>query len=179
MNCKFWSIAAHLSYFTCVFLWAKTHNLWGRSYFTCVFNVIRLFYQYKNCSPCDLDLRVLSALEYLTLAATLKQLDQAFHMFPVYSSWKFIFPSVQRFLASRDECPGSLCHSPGVRVGVRFGVGVCAWTKTLTLAITFLLEVIELSYCTWVFLVTRPFTLYHNFWPRDLDLEVWPTFEKL
>ena len=30
-----------------------------------------------------------------------------------------------------------------------------------------------------VFLVTRPFTWYHSFWPYDLDLEVWPTFEKL
>ena len=65
------------------------------------------------------------------------------------------------FLASRDECPGSLCHSPSVGVGVR--VGVCAWTKTLTLAITFLPEVIGLSYCTCVFPVTRPFTWYHNF----------------
>ena len=53
------------------------------------------------------------------------------------------------------------------------------WTKTLTLAITSLPKVIELSYCRCVFLVTRPFTWYHNFWPRDLDLEVWPTFEKL
>ena len=49
----------------------------------------------------------------------------------------------------------------------------------LTLAITFLPEVVGLSYCTCVFLVTRPFTWYHNFWPRDLDLELWPTFEKL
>ena len=32
-------------------------------------------------------------------------------------------------------------------------VGVCAWTKTLTLAITFLPEVIGLLYCTCVFLV--------------------------
>ena len=29
------------------------------------------------------------------------------------------------------------------------------------------------------FLGTRPFTSYHNFWPSDLDLEVWPTFQKL
>ena len=32
------------------------------------------------------------------------------------------------------------------------------------------------------FLWHRPFTwyiMYHNFWPCDLDLEVWPTFEKL
>ena len=51
--------------------------------------------------------------------------------------------------------------------------------KTLTLAITFLLDEIGLLYCTCVFLVTRPFTLYPNFLPCDLDLEVWPTFEKL
>ena len=51
--------------------------------------------------------------------------------------------------------------------------------KTLTLAITFLSVVVGLSYCTCVLLETRPFTLYHNFLPRDLDLEVWPTFEKL
>ena len=24
-----------------------------------------------------------------------------------------------------------------------------------------------------------PFISYHNFWPSDLDLEVWPTFQKL
>ena len=34
--------------------------------------------------------------------------------------------------------------------------------KTLTLAITLKPEVIGLSYCTCVFLVTRPFTLYYN-----------------
>ena len=32
-------------------------------------------------------------------------------------------------------------------------------------------------YCACVFLVTRPFTRYHNFWPCILDLEVWPTFK--
>ena len=60
----------------------------------------------------------------------------------------------------------------------------CPWSltyfwKTVTLAITFLPEVMRLSYCTCVFLVTRPFTWYHNFWPHELDLEHWPTFEKL
>ena len=49
--------------------------------------------------------------------------------------------------------------------------------KTLTLAITFKPEVIGLSYCTCVFLVTRPFTWYHNFRPYDFNLEVWPTCE--
>ena len=79
----------------------------------------------------------------------------------------------RQFLASRDECPGSLCHSPTVCVRV------CEWPKTLTLAITFLPEEMRLSYCICVLLVTRPFTWDQIFWPHDLDLEVWPTFEKL
>ena len=44
----------------------------------------------------------------------------------------------------------------------------------LTLAITFKPEVIGLSYCTCIFLVTRPFTWYHNFCTCELDLDVWP-----
>ena len=51
------------------------------------------------------------------------------------------------------------------------------FSKTLTLAITFKPDVIGHSYFTCVFLVTRPFTWYHNFWPSDLDIEVWPTFK--
>ena len=39
------------------------------------------------------------------------------------------------FLASRDECPGSLCHNP--TVGAASASALAAWTKTLTLAITF------------------------------------------
>ena len=35
------------------------------------------------------------------------------------------------FLASRDECPGSLCHSPGV------GVGVCGMDKHFNLGHNF------------------------------------------
>ena len=53
------------------------------------------------------------------------------------------------------------------------------FSKTVTLAITFLQEVMGLSYFTCVFLVTRLYTWYCNIWPYDLDLEVWPTFEKL
>ena len=49
--------------------------------------------------------------------------------------------------------------------------------KSFNLA--FELQGIVFSYCTGVFLVTRPFTWYHNFWLRDLDLEVWPTCENL
>ena len=50
--------------------------------------------------------------------------------------------------------------------------------KNLTLAITFEPKEIGLSYFTCVFLVTRPFCRYQNFWLRDLDLDFWPTFEK-
>ena len=46
----------------------------------------------------------------------------------------------QDFLASQDEWPGSLCHSPSLNVHV------CVWTKTLTLAITFKPLKIKLSY---------------------------------
>ena len=57
------------------------------------------------------------------------------YRFGLYCHWgiqRLVFHIIKHmFLASRDECPGSLCHSPTVRVGV----GVCAWTKTLTLAI--------------------------------------------
>jgi hypothetical protein len=51
--------------------------------------------------------------------------------------------------------------------------------KTLTLAISFEWQVIGLSYFTCAFLMTRPFYWYHNFLPCDLDLEVWPTSQKL
>ena len=34
-------------------------------------------------------------------------------------------------------------------------------------------------YYTCAFLVTRPLTLYHNFWPSYLQLAVWLTFDKL
>ena len=51
--------------------------------------------------------------------------------------------------------------------------------KNLTLAIIFEPKEIGLSYFTCVFLVTRPFCRYQRFWLRDLDLDFWPTFEKL
>ena len=40
---------------------------------------------------------------------------------------------------------------------------LAAWTKTLTLATTSKPEAIDLSYFIRVFLMTRPFTWYHNF----------------
>ena len=50
--------------------------------------------------------------------------------------------------------------------------------KTLTLAIASLPEEVWLSYFICTFLVTRPFHGYQNFWPSDLDLEVWPSLKK-
>ena len=46
--------------------------------------------------------------------------------------------------------------------------------KTLTLAITFLPQVVGLSYCICVFLMTRPFTWYHNFCSRTWDKKIPP-----
>jgi hypothetical protein len=48
--------------------------------------------------------------------------------------------------------------------------------KTLTLAITFKWYVLGCWYFTWVFLVTRYFHGCQNFWPCDLDLDIWPTY---
>ena len=50
--------------------------------------------------------------------------------------------------------------------------------KNLTLAITFEPREIRLSYYRYVFLVARPFCPYQKFWPCDIDLDFWPTFEK-
>ena len=50
--------------------------------------------------------------------------------------------------------------------------------KNLTLAITFEPKEIGLSYYICGSLVTRPFFPYQKFWPCDLDLDFWPTFEK-
>jgi hypothetical protein len=51
--------------------------------------------------------------------------------------------------------------------------------KTLTLAISFEWQMIRLSYFICVFFMMRPFYWYQNCWSCDLDLEVWPTFQKL
>jgi hypothetical protein len=51
--------------------------------------------------------------------------------------------------------------------------------KMLSLAITFEWYVLGLLYFTWVFLVTKPFHRYQNFWSCDLDLGVWPTYKNI
>ena len=70
------------------------------------------------------------------------------------------------FLASRDKYirEANVIALPSASASV-------AWTKTLILAISFKPEMIELSYCICVFLVTRPFIWYHNYWPCDLLLK--------
>ena len=50
--------------------------------------------------------------------------------------------------------------------------------KNWTLAKTFEAKEIMLSYYWYIFFVRRPFSRYQNFWPCDLDLEFWPTFEQ-
>ena len=65
---------------------------------------------------------------------------------------------VRYFLASRDK------DVRGANVkALPSEYASVASTKTLTLAITFKTEVIELSNCTCVFLMTTPFTWYSNF----------------
>ena len=49
--------------------------------------------------------------------------------------------------------------------------------KNLTYDITFESKEIRLSYHGYS-LVTSPFCRYLNFWSRDLDLQLWPVFEK-
>ena len=70
------------------------------------------------------------------------------------------------FSASRDK------FVKGTNVIALASMSVlAAWTKTLTMAITFKPEVIGLSYCARVFLVTRPFIWYHNFYLLTLTLK--------
>ena len=68
----------------------------------------------------------------------------------------------------------------GGYIGITLSVclSVCLSRVNLTLTITFWQKEIKLWYYIRVFLMTRPFCRYQNFWPRDLDLDFWPTFEK-
>ena len=163
------------------FLWGPKHGVYAASYFSAIVTSWYLHKDTQNYTSVILYMNIILLTQWLFSAYfDILHCSDVFPRRQKLCKPETIFMQTRvYFLASRDECPGSLCHSPTVRVGVGVRVGVCAWTKTLTLAITFLPEVMGLSDCTCVFLVTRPFTWYHNFWPRDLDLEVWPTFEKL
>ena len=76
-------------------------------------------------------------------------------------------------LARQDECPESYCHTPciGMLVHQNFDLAYNSWT---TIEIAFIFHM-----CIPCAVVTRPFQEYHKFWPSDLDLGVWPAFEKL
>jgi hypothetical protein len=52
-------------------------------------------------------------------------------------------------------------------------------SKTLILPITFEWYVLGLWNFTWMFLVTISFHGYQNFWPCDLNISVWLTYQKL
>ena len=70
---------------------------------------------------------------------------------------------------------------PQTKFGGYIGIApsVCLSRVNLTLVITFQPIEIRLSYYTCWFLVTRPFCPYQKIWPCDLDLDFWPSFEKL
>ena len=64
----------------------------------------------------------------------------------------------------------------GITLSVRSSIRLSR--VNLTLALTFETKENWLSYYTCVFLLKRPFRPYQKFWPCDLDLEFWPTFER-
>jgi hypothetical protein len=90
-----------------------------------------------------------------------------FFHFHISSPWQPIFYTSRYFYAL------------SIRGHIVFGQSVCPYAKTLTLAISLEWQVIGLSYFICVFFMTRPFYRYRILWPCDLDLEVWPTFQKL
>ena len=172
----FFSYEIGPSYCTCVFLVTRPftwcHSLWPHdlwpwsltffwktltlaitflpeeirlSYFTCVFLVMRPFTWYYSFWPRDLDLEVWPTFENLNLSYNfLIRRDKAF-ILHVYSLWQ-------------DLLHGTIVFDL-VTLTLKFDLLL----KTLTLAITFLLEEMGLSYCTCAFLLTRPFTWYHSF----------------
>ena len=131
------------------------------SYYTCWFLLTRPFCPYQKNWPCDLDLDFWPTFEKLNLGYNVwTKRDKAFilHM---------LVPFDKTFLS----VPKNLTLGPWPWLLTYF------W-KNLTLAITFEPREIRLSYYRYVFLVARPFCPYQKFWPYDLDLDFWPTFEK-
>ena len=80
------------------------------------------------------------------------------------------------FFSSSDEYLESYCRTPGVgvrvcvrvRVHKNFNLAYNSWT-TIGRAFIFHMCIPRDKTFPWV----------PNFWPSDLDLEVWPTFKKL
>ena len=134
-------------------------ELW---YFIWIFLVIRPFRGYHYFLPCGLDLGVWPIFENSNLANNFWTVSARALIFHMNISWYKTFSWVPLFF-TLWLWPWSLTH----------------FLKTLTLLITFEQWVLELRYFTWVFLVVRPFSGYHYFWPCDFDLGVWPIFWKL
>ena len=53
-----------------------------------------------------------------------------------------------------------------------------SFLKILTLLRRFELWVLEFIHFTWIFVVAKSFSEYQHFSPCDLDLGIWPIFEK-
>ena len=87
-----------------------------------------------------------------------------------------------------------LCPRNGIRGHLVFDLSVClsrmefgassfcpiclsvVEKNSLTLAINFDLFEVGVSYFTCTLLVRRPFHPYQDFWPSDLDRDLWPTY---
>ena len=80
---------------------------------------------------------------------------------PIFANGPLLYPPQTKF--------GGVYRNQSVCLSVRLSV-----QSKLNLDHNFLTKRDRTS----VFLVTRPFCRYQNFWLRDLDLEFWPTFEK-
>ena len=78
-----------------------------------------------------------------------------------------IFSLTKWFLTSRDKCPESYCHNTR-QIGPR--------AQNFNVSHNFSTSIDRAWYFTCAFLVTRPFTPFHKFWPSNL--EVWPLFKK-
>ena len=133
------------------------------SYLACVILMTRPFQRYHKFWTCDLERDLWPTFEKtLTLAITFFILrDRAFILGMCVPYDKTIPP--EPCILNMWPWPWPLAY----------------FWKTLTLAITFLSYEIKLSYLACLFLMTRPFQLYHKFWACDLDRDLWPTFQKL
>ena len=97
-----------------------------------------------------------------------------------WKSWSHFHCSQTHFLARRDECPESYCHTVGLRVRMHknFNLDYNSWT-TIGSACVFLVTRPFLSLGTIIFyLVTLTLTfdlllmLYPDFWCSYLDLDL-------
>ena len=121
----------------------------GLSYYMCVFLVARPFCWYWKFWPCDLDLDFWPTFEKKNLTLTL------------------------------DIPCGNPCGKTSLSIPKILTVTLTYFWNNLTLGLTFEHKEIELSYYTWIYLIARPFCTYQNFWSHNLDLQLWPIFEKL